>query len=53
MIQCECGGALKLQSQSYGEDTAFESYECASCGETGTYTFGDCQDRVSGCVVIE
>lgn len=51
VLQCDnCGGALELTSQSYGEESAVESYQCASCGQTGTYSFGGGIDRKSGCV---
>jgi hypothetical protein len=50
VLRCECGGSLELTGQSYGEETAFESYECVSCGRTGTYSFGGATDSMSGCV---
>jgi hypothetical protein len=49
-LRCECGGAVELTGQSYGEDVAFESYECASCGRTGSYTFGADGERMTGCL---
>jgi len=49
-LTCECGGALEITDQSYGEETAFEMYKCASCGKTGSYSFGSGRDKTSGCV---
>ena len=34
----DCGGRLELESVSAGSEVAFELYECAECGGTGTYT---------------
>ncbi len=45
-----CGGALELEGQSYGPETAHESYRCANCGATGTYRFGEGGEHMSGCV---
>lgn len=33
----QCGGPLEVVDVSAGETTAFERYECADCGGTGTY----------------
>lgn len=49
-LQCQCGGALEMTSQSYGQNS-YERYECASCRETGSYRFGD-KTETTGCVVI-
>lgn len=52
-LQCECGGAVEITSQSYPHDDggrAFEAYRCVSCGRRGTYTFGDGGDRRTGCL---
>ena len=42
-LRCgECGSyALAIISQSYGETSAFEAYECDDCGATGTLTHED------------
>lgn len=47
-LQCQCGGALEITSQSYYENGGYESYECASCGRTGGYNLGE--NTTSGCV---
>jgi hypothetical protein len=53
-LVCECGShALEITSQSYGEKTAFEAYKCEDCGRTGSYTFGNGQDRMSGCLTTD
>lgn len=52
VLQCECGGAIEITEQSYGVNVAFEKYECVACGRTGTYSFGNGQERASGCVTI-
>lgn len=49
-LRCDCGGALELTGQSYGDDSAFESYECVSCGRRGTYSFGGPTETKTGCV---
>jgi hypothetical protein len=44
-LQCTCGSYdLRITAQSYGEQSAFESYECGACGRTGTLT----NDNVTG-----
>lgn len=53
MIRCECGGSVEIQSQSYGEDSAFESYKCVDCGRTGTMRFSNGTETLSGCLVTE
>jgi len=50
-LRCECGGAVELNNQSHGEDMAFESYQCVSCGATGTYRFDENGDELSGCLL--
>jgi hypothetical protein len=42
---------VEITAQSYSEAHAFEEYECVSCGDTGTYSFGDGADTMTGCVV--
>ena len=51
-LRCECGGAVELTSGSYDDDSgrAFETYECASCGRKGTFTFGNGRSSKSGCL---
>lgn len=50
-IACECGGAVEIEEQTYGEDMAFESYECVSCESTGTLIITDSGTSLSGCLV--
>jgi len=57
MLVCKCGGSLEITSQTYPEDEdgnnigmALEVYECASCGRTGSFKFGQGQEIMSGCV---
>ena len=33
----DCGGAIEVVDVSTGQKTAFERYECADRGGTGTY----------------
>jgi ribosomal protein S27AE len=33
----KCGGPIEVVDVSAGPETAFERYECADCGGTGTY----------------
>jgi hypothetical protein len=33
--------ALEIISQSYGDSSAFEAYECKECGATGSLTHND------------
>jgi len=49
-LRCECGGAVELQAQSYNDTTAHETYECASCGRTGSLSFGDYGETKTGCL---
>jgi hypothetical protein len=36
-LACECGSLeLAITAQSYHGDSAFEGYECETCGRTGT-----------------
>lgn len=48
-VTCECGGALVLINQHYNAETAFERYECESCGRTGSLHIGR-ETRTTGCV---
>jgi len=49
-LQCECGGVVEIQSQSYGDTSAVETYKCLSCGRTGTFRFGDGTSSKTGCL---
>ncbi len=49
-LRCECGGMLEITGQNYGKTDALEEYECVDCGRTGTYSFGDGPERMTGCV---
>jgi hypothetical protein len=51
-LQCQCGSyALSITSQSYGESSAFEAYECEHCGRTGSLTHDDVTGTtLSGCL---
>jgi len=55
VLQCICGGAVEIDGDksSYGDDTAYEVYECVACGETGTYTFNGVTEHFSGCVTTD
>jgi hypothetical protein len=49
---CSCGShALKIVRQSYGEQSAFEVYECEACGDTGTLNHDDVTGTaLTGCL---
>jgi hypothetical protein len=49
-LRCECGGVVTIDRQSYGEDMAFESYECANCGDTGTLRHDSTGTTITGCL---
>jgi len=49
-LQCECGGAVELTSSTYGDNYATESYQCASCGDSGTLSMGPNGDKMTGCL---
>jgi len=49
-LVCECGGVLEIENQSYGEDSAFESFKCANCGRTGSMRHDTTGTNLSGCV---
>jgi len=49
-LVCECGGVLEIELQSYSDDSAFESYQCANCGRTGSMQHDTTGTTVSGCV---
>ena len=42
-LVCErCGSYdLRITAQSYGDQSAFEGYECGACGATGSLTHDD------------
>jgi len=62
---CECGShAIEIVEQNYPTDDqgnpdglAFEKYECAHCGRTGGFRFGERNgqhiERTSGCVTTD
>jgi hypothetical protein len=58
ILVCECGSpAIEKVAATYPTDadgrpvgTAFERYECQDCGRTGSFAFGDGDERASGCV---
>lgn len=62
VLTCTCGCRdIEIKNASYPEDAngnpagiAVETYECAMCGRTGTFRFGDDNGRhveeTSGCV---
>ncbi|MFQ3295724.1 MAG: hypothetical protein ACI8VE_002813 [Natrialbaceae archaeon] len=55
VLRCECGGAVRVQNGTDPENSGdgfFETYECESCGRTGTLTY----DRhtgtsITGCLI--
>ena len=52
VLTCECGSVeLAITAQSYGEQSAFESYKCETCGRTGTLTHDDITGTtLTGCL---
>ena len=58
-LRCECGGAVTIVRGTYPDvsgdvgDGFTETYECASCGRTGTLAVDGTtrQTRLSGCLV--
>ena len=61
-LVCECGGSLEITHQQYdrdadgnitGEGQAYEEYRCMSCGRTGSYTFGDGGEHMTGCLTVK
>ena len=65
VLVCQCGShALEFTYQHYPEDEdgfatgiATEEYECAHCGKTGTFRFGEKNGRhieeMSGCLTTK
>lgn len=51
-LVCQCGSpALRITSQSYTEDSAFEAYKCESCGATGSLSYDELTgERLTGCL---
>jgi len=50
-LQCECGAVtLTITSQSYGDEHAFERYECERCGRTGSLVHDWTGTQLSGCL---
>lgn len=55
-LACKCGSInLEYVEQDYPDDgLAHERYECADCGRTGSYRFGEQNghrvERMSGCI---
>jgi hypothetical protein len=38
-LRCSCGSYdIRITAQSYGDQSAFEGYECGTCGRTGSLT---------------
>ena len=51
VLTCECGALeLTITEQSYGEQSAFEGYECEVCGRTGSLTHDATGTTLSGCL---
>lgn len=52
-LSCQCGSvALTITSQSYNGDSAYEAYECETCGRTGALDHDGTTGRtsLSGCL---
>lgn len=51
-LRCKCGGAVVIVEGNYNDETgrAFELYECESCGQRGTFQFGNGRSSGSGCL---
>jgi hypothetical protein len=41
-LLCDCGShAVTIINQSYSEGSAFEEYECETCGRNGSFQHDD------------